>query len=72
VAATGTNNIDLEYARQQKIMVCNVAGYSTPSVVQHTFAMLFYLMETTAYYNQYIQSDQYTGNDIFTHLRRPF
>ena len=51
VAATGTNNIDLEYARQQKIMVCNVAGYSTPSVVQHTFAMLFYLLETTAYYD---------------------
>jgi len=72
VAATGTNNIDLEYARQQKIMVCNVAGYSTPSVVQHTFAMLFYLLETTAYYDQYVKSDQYAGNDIFTHLGRPF
>ena len=72
VAATGTNNIDLEYARQQKIMVCNVAGYSTPSVVQHTFAMLFYLLETTAYYDQYVKSDQSAGNDIFTHLGRPF
>lgn len=72
VAATGTNNIDLEYARQQEIMVCNVAGYSTPSVVQHTFAMLFYLLESPAYYDSYVKTKKYAGSDIFTHLEKPF
>jgi len=72
VAATGTNNIDLEYTRSRDIKVCNVAGYSTDSVVQHTFALLFYLLEGLAYYDHYIKSKQYTKSDIFTHLGFPF
>jgi len=72
VAATGTNNIDLEYARTRGIAVSNVAGYSTESVVQHTFAMLFYLMENLKYYDEYVKSMSYTKSDIFTYLERPF
>lgn len=72
VAATGTNNIDLEYARNKSITVTNVAGYSTHSVVQHTFAMLFYLLESPAYYDSYVKSGQYAESKIFTHLGRPF
>ena len=40
VAATGTNNIDLDYAAERAIPVRNVAGYSTESVVQSTFMHL--------------------------------
>ena len=72
VAATGTNNIDLDYARGKSITVTNVAGYSTHSVVQHTFAMLFYLLESPAYYDSYVKSGQYAESEIFTHLGRPF
>lgn len=43
VTATGTNNIDLEYAKTKAIEVKNVAGYSTNSVTQQTFASLFSL-----------------------------
>jgi len=72
VAATGTNNIDLEYAKSRKISVCNAAGYSTHSVVQHTFAMLSYLLESLNYYDHYVKSEEYAQSDIFTYLDRPF
>jgi len=37
IAATGMNNVDLDAAKTMGIEVKNVAGYSTQSVVQHTF-----------------------------------
>lgn len=72
VAATGYNNIDVEYAKQKGIAVTNVAGYSTDSVVQHTFAMLFYLLEHLRYYDDYVKSGEYSKSPIFTNLNRPF
>ncbi|MDD3898258.1 MAG: D-2-hydroxyacid dehydrogenase [Syntrophomonadaceae bacterium] len=72
VSATGTNNIDLQYTQTRNITVCNVAGYSTRSVVQHTFAMLFYLLESLGYYDSYVKSGAYAESSIFTHLDRPF
>ncbi len=72
VAATGTNNIDLKAAQKLGIAVTNVAGYSTRSVAQHTFAMLFYLLESLNYYDNYVKSSRYSKNDIFTHLDKPF
>ena len=43
VTATGTDNVDHEYCKSRGIVVKNAKGYSTETVVQHTFAMFFYL-----------------------------
>ena len=72
VAATGMNNIDLEAAKELGIAVKNVAGYSTTSVVQHTFALAFYLIEQLRYYDEYVKSGKWSESGIFTCIDRPF
>lgn len=58
--------------RQTRIAWRNVAGYSTESVAQHTFAMLFYLLEHLRYYDDYVKEDHYTNDTIFTHFAQTF
>ena len=54
--------LDKEYLEKRGIAWRNVAGYSTDSVAQHTFAMLFYLYEKLAYYDDYVKSGRYIGD----------
>lgn len=72
VAATGMNNVDLEAAKKRGIEVKNVVGYSTDSVVQHTFSMLFYLMGHSRYYDEYVKNGSYSKSPIFTDVSKPF
>ena len=54
ISATGTNNVDLVAAEKAGIEVKNVSGYSTESVSQSTFSLLFQLIHQSRYYDQYI------------------
>lgn len=72
VTATGTNNLDKEYLEKRKIAWRNVAGYSTESVAQHTFALLFYLLEKLSYYDTYVKEGHYVNDTIFTHFAEHF
>ena len=72
VTATGTNNLDKEYLAQKGIAWRNVAGYSTESVAQHTFALLFYLLEKLRYYDEYVKTEKYIGDVSFTHFANAF
>lgn len=72
VTATGTNNLDKEYLAQRGIAWRNVAGYSTESVAQHTFSLLFYLLEKMRYYDDYVKSEKYIGDVTFTHFANVF
>lgn len=72
VTATGTNNLDKEYLAKRNIPWRNVAGYSTETVAQHTFALLFYLMEKLRYYDDYVKSERYVEDVSFTHFDHVF
>lgn len=72
VTATGTNNLDKEYLAKKGIEWRNVAGYSTESVAQHTFTLLFYLLEKMCYYDEYVKSEKYIGDVTFTHFANVF
>lgn len=72
VAATGMNNIDLEYASQKNIPVKNAVGYSTPSVVQLTFSYVFYFMQHINFYKDFVDNGGWENSKIFTNLDKPF
>lgn len=72
VAATGTNNVDMEAAARSGIKVANVPGYSTASVAAHTFAMYFSLAHHMSYHTDYCRSGGWSNSEIFTHLDRPW
>jgi len=72
IAATGMNNVDLACAKENNIEVKNVAGYSTDSVIQHTFSMLFYLIGHSRYYDEVVKDGTYSRGKIFTDVSKPF
>lgn len=72
ISATGMNNVDLQAAEQAGVVVKNVAGYSTESVSQATFSMLFQLIHQSRYYEQFIKDKGWCNSPIFTHLERSF
>ena len=64
--------MDKEYLEERGIAWRNVAGYSTDSVAQHTFAMLFYLLEKLSYYDAYVKDEKYANDTSFTHFAEHF
>ena len=72
VFAIGYNNVDVEYCRENNIRVRNVPGYCVESVCQHTFALLFMLMENMRYYDDFVKDGSYSKSGVANHLGKPF
>ncbi|MBQ8391486.1 MAG: D-2-hydroxyacid dehydrogenase [Clostridia bacterium] len=72
VFAIGYNNIDIEYCKKRGIKVRNVPGYCVESVCQHTFAILFALLEKLRYYDDFVKNGEYTKSGLANHLGKPF
>ncbi len=68
VAATGYDNIDLDYCRQNGIALCNVPGYSTDSVAQLTLSMALSLYTNLFSYRDFVNSGDYTKSGIANRL----
>lgn len=72
VAATGTNNVDLEAARRRGIAVCNVAGYSTSTVVEQTLMFLLALGHRLGEHDAAVKSGAWSRSPHFALLDFPF
>lgn len=72
VAATGTNNVDEEYAKKAGIPVKNVVNYSTESVAQITFGSLLALVNGTNYFDSVVKDGSYSKSNHFTDTGRSF
>ena len=71
IAATGTNNVDLEAAKRLGITVSNVRGYATPSVVEHVFALLLALMRHLPEYHKAVQAGRWQKSAHFSFIDYP-
>lgn len=71
VSATGTNNVDLQAARAQGIVVSNCQGYGTPSVAQHTLALLLALATRLPDYQQAVADGKWAQARQFCLLDFP-
>jgi glycerate dehydrogenase len=71
LAATGTNNIDLEAARERGIAVCNLRDYCTASVVQHVVGTLLLLTQKLREYDALVRSGAWGRGEQFCLLDFP-
>ena len=72
IAATGMNNVDLQYAKEKGIEVKNVVGYAKATVAQLTITLALHFIQKLDYYKKYVEDKKWENSDIFTHLDKPF
>ena len=71
LTATGTDNVDLDYARQHDIAVCNLVAYCTQSVVEHVFAVLLNLTHSIRQFHRLVRAGEWAHADNFCKLDYP-
>ena len=69
--ATGYNNIDIEYAKEKGIAVCNAGSYSTNAVAQQVFAYILNKFSSVERYNELVQKGGWISSPTFSMLCCP-
>ncbi len=64
--ATGYNNIDTEYCKNNGITVCNAGSYSTEAVAQHTFAFILNYYNKVADYADFVKNGGWKTSETFS------
>ncbi|MDH2045344.1 2-hydroxyacid dehydrogenase [Acinetobacter johnsonii] len=71
ISATGTNNIDLQQAKAQGVVVCNCQGYGTAAVAQHTLMLMLNLATSCLQYERAVQRGEWNKASQFCLLDYP-
>ena len=66
VLATGTNVVDLNFAKERGICVTNIPGYSTDSVVQHVLALMLHFSSKVSVHNDAVQKGDWVNSIDFS------
>ena len=69
--ATGYNNIDVAAADARGIAVCNVPGYSTDSVAQHTIALMLHFATRADDYAASVGAGDWVRSKAFSYFKYP-
>lgn len=69
--ATGFNNIDIEYAKEKGITVCNAGSYSTAAVAQQTFAYILAHFSAVERYSALVKQGGWITSPTFSMLCYP-
>ncbi|MDE6539696.1 MAG: D-2-hydroxyacid dehydrogenase [Ruminococcus sp.] len=69
--ATGYNNIDIEYATEKGITVCNGGSYSTNAVAQQTFAYILDYCSKIRDYDIIIKNGEWEKSPLFSYFPIP-
>lgn len=71
LAATGTDNVDLDAARERGIAVCNIRGYCTEAVAQHVFSLILALNQHLRSYQKLLRDGAWADSPQFCMLDYP-
>jgi glycerate dehydrogenase len=71
LTATGTDNVDLESAKQHGIAVCNIRAYCTQSVVEYVFGVMLMLTHSLGRYDKSVRAGEWQKADDFCMLAHP-
>ena len=71
VAATGTDIIDKQAAKERSIKICNVPGYAAQSVAQFTFALVLELANRVGAYRNAVRAGRWERSPTFALLDYP-
>ncbi len=71
VLATGYNIVDVQAAKEKNITVCNVPGYGTDSVAQHTFALILELTNHVGLHAESVASGEWQQNPDWCYTKKP-
>ncbi len=71
VAATGTDQIDLDTARAKRIVVSNVRGYATTTVPEHVFALMLALRRSLPAYRASVLDGAWQKSGQFCYFDHP-
>lgn len=71
VTATGYNIIDVKAATERGVAVCNVPGYGTDSVAQHTFALLLELTNHVGQNARSVREGEWSSSKDFSYTKAP-
>ena len=69
--ATGYNNIDVKYASERGIAVCNAGSYSTSAVAQQVFAYILGHASAVHSYDADVKEGKWIHSRLFSFFSRP-